>query len=434
MKRFLAGCLWLVALGCSAQVISYKQLTNYAVGMSSGRATNLTHYGNAQFTNDATSGAAPNIYVGQSDGSLGSILQWNIGGQLWGYIVQSNVFQLNESSPFLPAYLAFWKDINTASIGKGGGTITNNGDLRVTGIAYDQNNRAYVTTIDASNDVRVAAGAGTIVTAAAAGGVMTYTVTSTAGAGATNAISAVSTNGAIGGLGLTSLGFNDGFGNTVSGVSNSGAFTLTWKVDFTGPTNYANAIFTSLSNFASTLSYQIGANATNFGYQIGANATSRIDAVSTALTNLANSKQDGFTALTELGNSGIRFPVGNLESNVAQVLYQLQTTAIPTNSAVSNLTVNFRTNKYYITLTNNLTVTNFAGIGAGIGSDTTIIIEPQLIPRGITYPTLGAASFGIYANTNDNAAMWTTLTNGNRYALTISAFGTNTFWSLSRWK
>jgi hypothetical protein len=431
---FAALCLAFVT-ACSAQVISRQQLTNYAVGMNGGSWTNGRHVGTLRLTNDPVSLLSPSIYFEDSLSNGVTTMEWRVGAQEWSIFASTNSWKLTQFTPFFPSHLEIWPDGST-SIGIPGSTVTNNADLRVTGIAYDLNGQRFVNTIDASNNVRVAAGAGTLVSASGAGGVMTYTVTSTAGAGATNAISAVQTNGGIGGIGLTSIAFNNGYGNTVSGVSNSGAFTLTFTVDFTAPTNYANAVFTSLSNFASQLAYTIGANSTNFGFQIGANATSYVNTATVNITNALTAKQDGFAALTELGNSGIRFPgtASMIESNVNQIFWNLQRMTVATNSSTSNLVINLRTNKYYFHATNNITVTNLTGINEGVASDTTIIIEPQLIPRGIAYPTLGGSSFGIYANTNDNSPMWTTLTNGNRYALTISSFGTNTFWSISRWK
>lgn len=436
---FAVLCLAFVT-ACSGQAITRQQLTNYAVGMNSGKATNLTHYGSILFTNKGP--IAPNLYFANSDGSSGLIFQWLFPGQFWGVVVQSNDWQLTDSGLLSDSFLHFWKDANTASIGRGGGTITNNADLRVTGIGYDQNNVPYATTRNASNAVQVVAGGGTIVTAAGAGNQMTFTVTSTAGAGATNAVSSITTNGAIGGLGIQTLSFDNGYGNTVAGVSNNQAFTLTWTVDFGPATNYANAVGLGNTNLsyalalaASNLSYAIGANNTNFALVIGAAATNLANAYSVALTNALAAKQDGYANLSALGNSGIGFPgTSMIESNVNQIFWNLQRMTVATNSSTSNLTVNVRTNKYYFTITNNITVTNFTGIADGVASDTTIIIEPQLIPRGIAYPTMGGSSFGIYANTNANAPMWTTLTNGNRYALTVSSFGTNTFWSISLWK
>lgn len=110
---------------------------------------------------------------------------------------------------------------------------------------------------------------------------------------------------------------------------------------------------------------------------------------------------------------------------------------LSTNGAAnSQITVNFYTNKYYFRITNNVSVTNFSGLAPTTGSDVTIVLEPTLVNRSIYYPLLGQGTpvQGIYCHTNANAPMWTTLTNGRKYALTISAYGTNTFWAITEWK
>lgn len=424
---FAALCVAFVA-ACSAQTITYKQLTNYAA-----LKTNGLHYGGLVITNNGT--AIPSLTLGNADATSIAAQYWNIGVERWTVFVDSNRWQFTQFHPLQPGHLEFYKAQNSASIGFPGGVVTNAGDLRVVGIAYDQNGAPFASQRFASNAVQVSAGSGILVSPVGAGGVMTYTVTATGGAGATNAINIVSTNGAVGGVGLTSIAFNNGYGNTVTGVSNNSQFTLVWNVDFSPASNNTALAFGTLGTNVTNHVTGIGNSITNRITDLGNSVTSRINDVSTALTNALASKQDSYANLSALGNSGIQFPgTAALVSNVNQVLWNLMTEAVATNSATSNLTINVRTNKYYVTATNNITVTNFAGITAGVASDTTIIIEPQLIPRGITYPTLGGTSFGITANTNANSPMWTTLTNGVKYALTISSFGAQTFWSISAWK
>lgn len=423
---FAALCLALVT-ACSAQTITYRQLTNWAA-----LKTNGVIYSN--------------LFLG------GTPLRWQWEPPQDLYLTDGTNFYFfknntglfyGDNSGGLPGFLVgSFACLVGNHILLTAPKTTNTGDFHINGIGYDQNGVPLASERYSSNAVQVLAGAGTIITAAGAGGVMQYTVTSTAGAGATNAISAVTTNAAIGGIGLTTLAINNGYGNTVAGVSNGGAFTLTFTVDFGPATNYANAVGLGNTNLSyalaaacSNLTYAVGVGSTNLAYLIGAASTNLANAYSVALTNALAAKQDSYANLSSLGNSGIQFPgTSALVSNVNQVLWNLMTEAVATNSATSNLTINVRTNKYYVTATNNITVTNFSGITAGVASDTTIIIEPQLIPRGITYPTLGGTSFGITANTNANSPMWTTLTNGVKYALTISAFGSQTFWSISAWK
>ena len=63
-----------------------------------------------------------------------------------------------------------------------------------------------------------------------------------------------------------------------------------------------------------------------------------------------------------------------------------------------------------------------------------MIVVPQLINRTVVYPTLGAAGYSVRSYTNSNSQMWTTLTNGSAYAISISGFGTNLFWAITEWK
>jgi len=112
----------------------------------------------------------------------------------------------------------------------------------------------------------------------------------------------------------------------------------------------------------------------------------------------------------------------------------LITTLMATNNgASSNVTVNFAgQRRIEIFLTNNITITNFAGLLAGTFSDVAIHLIPQLIPRGIGVPTLGAPSFGTYVHTNQNSPIWPTAT--NELVLSISTRGTNQYWSMSEWR
>lgn len=159
------------------------------------------------------------------------------------------------------------------------------------------------------------------------------------------------------------------------------------------------------------------------------------DVTAAQLTAATNPKQQGSGLLSNLVTSGLAFPAGPMASNVNQVLWTLQTTPIPTNSAISNMVVNFRTNHYDIYLTNNLTLTNFAGINDSSNApETVLFITPQLVNRGITYPTLGGSSYGVRVFTNANNPIWQTLTQGITYSLSISSKGTNLFIVILEWK
>lgn len=366
-------------------------------------------------------------------------------------------------------------------LGSGGfymtGPVQVDGNFQVLGSATDSAGTTYATTIDSSNDVQVAAGAGINIASAGAGGVQTYTVTATFGSGATNAISSVTTNGALVGVGFTGLGVTNGADTIVSGYSNSGSAFIAWSLDPTvkvNLTNYATSIGTlatgAVMQASSTLATAIGTlgtNATNndnlvlaqaqaFSYTIGDNATSYVNTAFSANSNLtlavflansnaslnaflANSnanltKQDATAVLNNLTNSGLQFPSGNLVSNVGNLSYKVQFQNIPTNSSLSNIVVNVRTNKYWINCTNNPTITNLVGLNSVDGFDTTLIFVPQLINRGVGWPVFGIGTNGYGFKAITNVPMWTTLTANVAYAVSISGFGTNTFWAITEWK
>jgi hypothetical protein len=453
MKTLLAFVLALLSLSVHGQVISYQILTNYAQAKNNGIETNVTSWDS------------------QAWGGTG--LKWTA----FNHALFQSVLTLTDSNVVKFRYLGN----GGFSMGDGSSPTSIGGDLSVLGTARDASGNSYVTTIQASNNVRVAAGSGISVAASGSGNVMTYTVTDLSGLGATNAISAVNTNAGLVGGGLTALTLTNGADITASGTSNNSAAVIAFSLDPTvkiNLTNYAtsigalatgavmqasgtlaiaigtlgtnatnngqsilaqaNAFTYTIGGNATSFVYQIGANLTNFGYLLGANGTNfgyLMGANGTSYVNsVSANKQDATKVLNDLTNSGIQFTSGNLASNVAQVLYQLQTTPIPTNSALSNVVVNFRTNKYLLTITNNITLTNFTGLNSGVGADTTLMILPQLINRGVGYPTFGTPSFGQLARTNANSPMWTTLTSGIAYAISVSAFGTNTFWAITEWR
>jgi len=124
-------------------------------------------------------------------------------------------------------------------------------------------------------------------------------------------------------------------------------------------------------------------------------------------------------------------------TNLQSVGSDLLTMLIPTNSATSNLTVNFSvTNQVEIWFTNNLTFTNWAGFTDANASTWTAILRPQLINRGVNWGNLGLANhgYGVAIGTNANNLLWTTLTNGQVYALSIARVRTNLFPTLTLWQ
>lgn len=124
-------------------------------------------------------------------------------------------------------------------------------------------------------------------------------------------------------------------------------------------------------------------------------------------------------------------------SNQSWFSTNLLTTLMATNNgSSSNVSLDLGGSSYRrieIYLTNNITITNFSGLITGTYGDVAIHLIPQLIPRGIGTPTLGGASFGTFVKTNVNSPIFTTVTNGTEYVLSISRRGTNQFWSMSLW-
>ena len=458
--KWIFTALLAMAFSASAQNISYRQLvpvSNYIdtvviekLDKTNGVARSLMIDNYALITNNIS----PLLQLKADRTNSSGLISFNFGddsGQLfsWRFRAATNTFMLQDYNSATDVPLWVSRFSGDMKLGRSGSQITNYGNLYVLGSLYDGFGRSYVTTIWSSNAVQLAAGSGTVISSSGSGGVQTYTITSTAGSGATNAIATITTNGTIAAVALQSMGLTNTSTIDVSVVSNSllaqVAFSLSGSYQ-TGLTNLINTSVGTVGTNATNFGYSIGTAATNYAnaiglansnlsYAIGTAATNYGNALGTALTNNLNGKADASTALSQLSSSGLTFPGSQpVVSNLNQLIWNVQFTPIPTNSALSNLTVNLRTNKYFITLTNNLTLTNFTGLNDVSGYDVTMIVVPQLINRTVVYPTLGTSAFSVKSYTNSNTAMWTTLTNGSAYAISVSGFGTNLFWAITEWK
>lgn len=118
-------------------------------------------------------------------------------------------------------------------------------------------------------------------------------------------------------------------------------------------------------------------------------------------------------------------------------LYQLKarsgTWLIPTNSALSNIVINYATtNTLVLYITNNITLTNRTGLVADKSGRKRIIIVPQLITRGINHGLgIGYASRVL---TNANNVVSNTLP-ANSFAVIDDDFiGTNIIRTLTMWQ
>lgn len=208
----------------------------------------------------------------------------------------------------------------------------------------------------------------------------------------------------------------------------------TWLTNITGTGAITNAPWTN--------SYQPGGtwltNITGTGAITNAPWTNSYQPGSAWLTNIAgtgaitnapwtNSYQPATGVLTNLQNLLIL-------SNLNNALFAQQTALIPTNSSLSNVVVNLRTNVVDLYTTNNLTFTNYTGVQDGVSGSVMFRITPQLINRGVTYPVSGNSYNGTKFWTNQNSTLWTTLTQGVTYVYTLTFFGTNVHASLTAWQ
>lgn len=156
----------------------------------------------------------------------------------------------------------------------------------------------------------------------------------------------------------------------------------------------------------------------------------------------------GLPRVIDLATNGILFrdAVGYVTNAVGVTLagtgnnigYLVENRLIATNSSVSNIVVSFsQTNTVEIWLTNNATFTNWTGIADDSQrNDKLIIIRPQLITRGVNWGNLGLSNpgFSVAIATNANNLLWTSLTNGKTYALSLTRIRTNIFPTLTLWE
>jgi hypothetical protein len=122
-------------------------------------------------------------------------------------------------------------------------------------------------------------------------------------------------------------------------------------------------------------------------------------------------------------------------TNLGTLSQAVTTTFVSTNStANSNLTVNLGTKAVWY-LTNNISVTNFSTVQAGHSGDAVVFIRPQGVNRTVVWPAFQTPTLGAYFHTNTagGGQMFTTLTNGQTYTLSVTPFGTNLTMSLIGW-
>jgi hypothetical protein len=177
-----------------------------------------------------------------------------------------------------------------------------------------------------------------------------------------------------------------------------------------------------------------------------ANRTNFLDVVWNGTNFIGSSRQDitsgsGAAALTNAPTiSGANLAGATTlatTTNQQAQHFLVETRLIPTNSALSNIVVNFATtNTVELWVTNNLTFTNWVGISDSGSVPLLYLIRPQLINRGVNWGNLGLSNpgFSVAIATNANNLLWTTLTNGKTYALSLTRVRTNIFPTLTLWE
>lgn len=167
-----------------------------------------------------------------------------------------------------------------------------------------------------------------------------------------------------------------------------------------------------------------GGHSFNFCFQVTSNTLAIADGISADWLRITRS-----TGLLEISNVvGVHFfAMSNF------VATNVVLTAATNATANTNMIVNYDQNSVDIYATNNLSFTNQSGLTTNSTKSVMRFITPVLINRTVVWPTLGGSSFGYKWFTNANSQMWTTLTNGKTYALSLTARGTNVHASLTEW-
>ena len=256
---------------------------------------------------------------------------------------------------------------------------------------------------------------------------------------------------------IVTAAFAPTFSNTNDGMKCSVFFILPSPQDFTLPgiTFPQGTPTNSWSGMSWFTFAKIGG--TNYGFYDGIQGNF-------ATTNYVNAATNGFTTTTYvntatnalagvvnaniLSSSNVHRSftisvtnalastnfVNGAVSNVFYLRTNLVTHLIGTNAAaLTNLSFNFDQACTVIYLTNNVTLTNWTGLGAGAAKNIRVHIRPQLVPRTITWSSLGVPALGAHWKTNANSPVYAVLTNGVEYVLSASTLETNVFVSLTAW-
>lgn len=137
-----------------------------------------------------------------------------------------------------------------------------------------------------------------------------------------------------------------------------------------------------------------------------------------------------------LSGNSLTVPLGNgLEFDGAAIgISKTPTTVLAgTNSAVvTNITIAATYAFTRVVATNNMTTTNLTGVASGVFNNAVVLFEPQAINRTNCYPV--GSQYGQAWKTNVNAPLFTTLTGGVFYVLSLTTINTNVLASMSVWQ
>jgi hypothetical protein len=245
--------------------------------------------------------------------------------------------------------------------------------------------------------------------------------------GSTNLVTIASGSGTFGGMVITnSLTVNTQYAGSLTISNITYPRSAVWGSDG----NLTNS--SAIANWSIYDTNAISTTASNAANNIATAATN-----SASVTNWITTRQPSAKGLSNIVNDAL-FDSARVASNIDNFVGNVETRLIATNSSTSNITVAFKghTNTVYLYLTNNATFTNWTTLASGLQSSALYIIRPQLITRGVNWGNLGGSNpgYGVAIYTNANNLLWTWLTNGKTYALSMQCIETNIFPTLTLWE
>ncbi len=137
-----------------------------------------------------------------------------------------------------------------------------------------------------------------------------------------------------------------------------------------------------------------------------------------------------------LSGNSLTVPLGNgLEFDGAAIgISKTPTTVLAgtNNAVVTNITIVATSAFTSVVATNNMTTTNLTGASSGVFNNALVLFRPQLVNRTNCYPI--GNQYGQAWKTNVNAPLFTTLTSGVFYVLSLTTVDSNVLASMSVWQ